>query len=341
MKRVTSYYGDPSPLSLPLHARLDGSDGQWRALELCLMHHYTTLVCLTMPHSVTANTQMWQQTIPQLSFQSETVLNPMLALSALHRHMYFPKDAFAAKALQRYLDRALVHHHLELSSRNDLSPQLWLSAIMLSHIYWLISHRQHENEVYDIPIQVFKMLEATNRLFASKKEVLKQLGYGWIGNGATPETVLEEWLPVAAQEQLREIKMELTQLLDAFNIIEMQHDERSILMQAKDYVFKCYQAYYSGATVAALRPFVGFMPVNCSSEYLEMLRRHDPLAMALMSRALVLLKELDHVWWLNGFGAFEVVQQDVRGIRHLMPENLRWTMDWPCKVLDGEVVLKV
>ena len=37
---------------------------------------------------------------------------------------------------------------------------------------------------------------------------------------------------------------------------------------------------------------------------------------------------------------YEVVERDVRGMRGLVPEKFRWTMNWPLKVLEGEIVLK-
>jgi hypothetical protein len=70
-----------------------------------------------------------------------------------------------------------------------------------------------------------------------------------------------------------------------------------------------------------------------------MLQRHDPLAMALMARMLVLLNELDHAWWANGQGEYEVMERDVRGIHKLMPVHLRRLMDWPCRVLYKEIIL--
>jgi hypothetical protein len=70
-----------------------------------------------------------------------------------------------------------------------------------------------------------------------------------------------------------------------------------------------------------------------------MLEDHDPLAMGLMARLFVLLCGLDHAWWINGGGEYEVVARDIRGIRELMPEHLRWIMDWPCRVLNRELIL--
>lgn len=72
-----------------------------------------------------------------------------------------------------------------------------------------------------------------------------------------------------------------------------------------------------------------------------MLEMHDPLMMALMAHSIVILKakRLGERWWMNGKGHYEVASRTVLGMRSLMPEKDMWAMDWPCRVLSGEVEL--
>jgi hypothetical protein len=60
--------------------------------------------------------------------------------------------------------------------------------------------------------------------------------------------------------------------------------------------------------------------------------------MALLARALVLLKVLDDMWWIHGKGIFEVVHRDVQGTYQLMPVHYKCTMDWPLQMLGDEDV---
>ncbi|KAK3715463.1 hypothetical protein LTR37_007191 [Vermiconidia calcicola] len=243
-------------------------------------------------------------------------------------------------AMRRYLDRALADHRQALSNGEGISEQLWLSAILLSHVHWLLAHQKQPGELYELPLQVFKMLEGTSTLFVREKALLERLGYDWVGNGAIPHTLRDDELTVAARAQLQGIDKDLTHLLEAFNVPTVLEYARSIYTEAKDYILYYYRAFYSGAPAKSLRRFIGFMPLNCQPGYRRLLGRHDPLAMALMARMLVLLSALDHAWWMNGEGDYEVVERDVQGILDLMPVELRWVMDWPCKALDGEIVLK-
>lgn len=119
-------------------------------------------------------------------------------------------------------------------------------------------------------------------------------------------------------------------MLDAFDVLAPPDDDRSIYIEARDYVLYHYRAFFYGAVMKTLRRFVITMAAGCRPGYRRILERHDPLAMALIARILVLVSGLGHAWWVNGEGDYEVVERDVRAIRELMPANLRWAMDWPC-----------
>ncbi|KAF4626228.1 hypothetical protein G7Y89_g11931 [Cudoniella acicularis] len=316
------------------------STSRWRTLELRLMYHYTAVVSHTIPGCNGAPTEAWQRTIPQLSFESEVVLNPMLALSALHLHAHSHNDSNMAIALRRYLDQSLVNHRQALSNPGEeLSEQLWLSAVLLSHIYWLLAHQAQPNEAYELPLQAFKMLEGVGVLFEQKNVFLGRQGYMWIGYEAMPHIAPEAKLSIAAQIQLRSIEEDLTYLLDAFDVPALPDNDKSIYIEAKNYVLHHYRAFFSGADPKTFQRFIAFIVVRCQPGYRNKLEQYDPLAMALMARMLVLQSGLGHAWWMNGRGDYEVIERDVRGIRELIPANLRWVMDWPCKVLDREIIL--
>jgi hypothetical protein len=294
-----------------------------------------------MPGCNGASREAWQRTIPQLSFESELLLNPMLALSALHLHAHSHNDSDIAIALRRYLDRSLVKHRQALSNpQKGLSEQLWLSSVLLSHMYWLLAHQPQPNKAYEFPLQAMKMLEGGRVIFRENDVSLGQKGYGWIGDEAVPFVLPEEKLSPVAQTQLRNIDDDLLNLLNAFHVQTMTEDRKNIYIEARDFVLYHYRSFFSGADTKTLQRFVGFMAVRCQPGYLDMLEQHDPLAMALMARMLVLLSALDYAWWIHGTGEYEAIDRDVKGICELMPEKLRWVMDWPRRVLEGEVVLR-
>ncbi|TGO49564.1 hypothetical protein BOTNAR_0427g00070 [Botryotinia narcissicola] len=287
-----------------------------------------------------APARAWQHTIPQLSFNSEIVLNPMLALSALHLHTHTPQDSLISIALRRYVDRTLVNHRQALSEGEELSEQLWLSAILLCHVYWLLSRQKLGNEEYEIPVQAIRMLEGANVVFKQKRKLLDRLGYAPYKLEILPSVLSQDELSGNAKFQMSRIEEDLAYLINASSMSTEFETIQSVYFEAKESVLFHYRAFFSGTSAQILRRMITVMPARCQLGFRVLLEHHDPLAMALWARVLVLLKGLEYAWWVNGGGEYEVVEKDVRGMRGLMPEKFRWTMDWPCKVLDGEIVLE-
>ncbi|TGO47273.1 hypothetical protein BCON_0286g00020 [Botryotinia convoluta] len=304
------------------------------------MYHYSTIVSHLMPACQGAPARAWKHTIPQLSFNSEIVLNPMLALSALHLHTHTPHDSLLSIALRRYLDRTLVNHRQALSEGEELSEQLWLSAILLCHIYWLLSRQKQKDEEYEVPVQAIRMLEGVNVVFKQKRRLLDRLGYAPYRFESLPSVLSQDELSGNAKLQMSRIEEDLDHLVNTFSIPTQPERIQSVYLEAKESVLFHYRAFFSGTSAQILRRMVTVMPARYQPDFRVLLEHHDPLSMALLARVLVLLKGLDRAWWVNGVGEYEVVEKDVRGMRRLMPEKLRWTMDWPFKVLEGEIVLE-
>ncbi|EXK75957.1 hypothetical protein FOQG_19279 [Fusarium oxysporum f. sp. raphani 54005] len=284
------------------------------------------------------SSRMWQDIIPRLSFEHDLVLNPMLALSALHLHSTSPNDAEIEISVRWYLDRALSNHRQALSTEKHVSEQLWLSAILLAHIHWLLVHQTCSDKTYELPLRGFDMFEGVTSLFFQGGVSLQQIGYDWVWNGTLPQVSFNDELLARAETSLRKIEHELLQLFEAFNVSTMDAKVKSIYLSAKDYILRCFRAFYSNTSAQSLRPCVGFMFLKCHAGYRELLERHDPLALAMMARSLVLLHKIDHVWWLNGVGEYETIRRDIQGIRTLLPASLSWTMEWPCTLLEGDLL---
>lgn len=316
-------------------------------LELRLMHHYTTVVCHTMPDCNGRPARyMWEQTIPQYAFTSEVVLNPMLSVAALHMKCHSAGDSHLSLAITRYLDRSLVYHRQAVKYIDtDIAEPIWLSAVVLSNLYWLISHHSRPNEKYELPLEAWDIIEGVSRLYAHRLELLTKLGYGWFGYDIIPLTLQDEDLGPERRAALQALDENMSTLFARFDIITTadsatsQAAEWKMYADAKAYVLLYYRAYFSGSEAKTLRRYIGTMALMLGPEYHQRLRDQDPLAMALYARMLVLIKLLDFAWWMNGNGEYEVMERDVYGMEQLMPVHLRWCMDWPLKVLSGKISL--
>jgi hypothetical protein len=263
----------------------------------------------------------------------------MLALSALHLHVFSPKNADMALALRRYLDRTLVDHRRALTEKKGLSEQLWLSAVLLSHVYWLLVHQRHDGEAFELPLQAFKMLEGVGAVFSQNKTALSGMGYKYFGDEDLPLVLPDEQLSASSRAQLREIEDDLSRLFELFCVHSLPEKQKDVYQEARDFAAYHYRAFYSGAPAEYMRRLAGFMPIRCSPGFRDLLAQNDPLAMALTARLLVMLCSMPTQWWMSGAGEYEVVERDVRGMCQLMPAECMWTMTWPLRVLEGQIVL--
>ncbi|KAK8014225.1 hypothetical protein PG990_007521 [Apiospora arundinis] len=319
---------------------------RWRMLELRLMHHYTTVVCQTMPDCNGSPARyMWEQTIPQYAFTSEVVLNPMLSVAALHMKCHSASDSQLSLAITRYLDRSLVHHRQALKHiDSDIAEPIWLSTVVLANLYWLISHHARPDETYELPLEAWDILAGVSRLYAHRLDLLTKLGYGWFGYDIVPSTLPDEELGPGHRASLQALDEDMSTLLARFDVNATAFDatsqeEHKMYEDAKAYVLLYYRAYFSGSVAKTIRRYIGTMALMFGPAYHQRMRDRDPLAMALYARMLVLMKVLDFAWWMNGSGEYEVMERDVYGMEQLIPTHRRWCMDWPLKVLSGEIRL--
>ena len=308
------------------------------------MHHYSTVVCQTMPDcNGSPARHMWEQTIPQYAFTSEVVLNPMLSVAALHMKCHSAADSQLSLAITRYLDRSLFHHRQALKHiDSDIAEPIWLSAVILSNLYWLISHHTRPNETYELPLEAWDLLGGVSRLYAHRLDLLTRLGYGWFGYDIVPSTLSDEDLGPEPRASLQALDEDMSTLLNRFGVTTTDsgsQGEHKMYEDVKAYVLFYYRAYFSGSKAKTIRRYIGTIALMFGPVYRKKLQGRDPLAMALYARMLVLMKVLDFAWWMNGNGEYEVMERDVYGMEQLIPTHLSWCMDWPRKVLSGEISL--
>lgn len=286
---------------------------------------------------------MWIDIIPRLSFDSELVLNPLLALSAVHLRAHSSTDPRLAFAAARYMDRALVQHREAVPSIGQgLTEQVWLSATMLAFLAWLTSNEHREGEAYEMPTQHWIVRDNVAMLFVREFDRLRSMGYAWTGSEELPFDIRTEDLWEDEKRQMMAIEDEIHGLFKGFRVAQLEDEHaRAAYEEVRDYVLVVYRAFFVGQTTSMIRRYVGTMMNRCQLGLRQMLEMHDPLMMALMAHSIVILKakRLGERWWMNGKGHYEVASRTVLGMRSLMPEKDLWAMDWPCRVLSGEVEL--
>ncbi|KIN00648.1 hypothetical protein OIDMADRAFT_84100, partial [Oidiodendron maius Zn] len=274
----------------------------------------------------------WQTRVPLLTFQSEIILDVILAIAALHLQSLEPDDKNLATATAHYLNKAIAKHRLALVQIDASNAEaLLVAAILISTTTWLHLHRSHPHEQYEPPIHAYQMIKGVSGLYLWQRSLFDRAGYGWFGDEEPMEVnpdILE------SNSFLKSVRKDLTQLTKGLSLQYSRDPKTSEAAIA--YVFQLYAAYATNGPSSHIHRFIGTMPVRLPPEFLQLLANHDPLAMALLARALILLKVLDYAWWIQGPCDHDVLTYDLRGMCSLMPPDCLWSMDWPLSILSGQ-----
>jgi hypothetical protein len=79
------------------------------------------------------------------------------------------------------------------------------------------------------------------------------------------------------------------------------------------------------------------MLLRLPPRFLTLLQQHEPAALALFARNIVLLRFIDNSWWLHGKNEHLVMNYAIQGILSVVPESWSWAVEWPLKVARGEI----
>jgi hypothetical protein len=317
--------------------------GSSNLLELRLMHHYTKSTC-TRHRSVYAGKPfigqiLWEVDIPQVAFSSEIVLNALLGISAWHLWSLSPSDQALAKASRSYFGKALV---LQITALKQGDSQdivcLSMAGIVLAHHCWLLSHGGDHHEPYRIPLETYYLCAGFKAL-AEKASPPFSI-YASLGDYASDRQPKESphrypyfWNRAMEDMNLLFERVKETDLhgIDKQLYRKVAEEIKSIYSLLSDGLEETSVIEYAIATILQRVPL----------PFLNLLERKDPLAMALIARDLALLALLSGTksWWIHGDGQWRVEKCSVRGIQSIMPLEWLWTMEWPLKIISGDIEL--
>lgn len=338
--KTTSSFMDlhqPRP-SLSVHSPSRQTAQGNRLLEIRLMHHYTAVVCHLMPRcGSNSSFEVWGLRIPNFSFRHEMILDLILSLSALHLLTQSIDDNALLMAMSKYLDRALVNYRQCLPKiEGDLAEPLFLASVILSHLMWLICHRSRPEEDYQLPLQAYYLIRGISVMFFQRRSFFEELGYSWFGDEDPPP--IAHHITVEQQRQLRGIEEDIQQLFDHFDVQSRPILEQEIYEEAAAFVLWLYRGYFCRIDKQHLQRCIRSMPLRLRPTFLTLLEKNDPLAMALLARALLLVSKIGNTWWIQGGGPYETVRRDIHGIFELMPRESKLAIAWPYKVISGEAI---
>ncbi|KAI0455850.1 hypothetical protein F5B21DRAFT_172371 [Xylaria acuta] len=310
-----------------------------RQLEMRLMYHYTQFAALELPATYGyTSKELWLGKVPMMAFESDLLLDSLLTVAALHMQDLMPEDHKLGIAANHYLDRTLAKHRYSLGCIDKtLAEPLFVTAFMLCITSWQLAHRKSlASDTYRIPSGVFALVRGCCALHRQYDGYLSQAGYDpqAIWSLAPSNSIIQADHPL-----LYDIQQDIEKLLEAFHINTMPADEASAYQDTADCIVGLYMALALKMESTILQRLVFTMAVRMKSRYVAMLEAGEPLALALYARLIAVLGFIDHLWWSRGTNNRDFLHYSINGISNMMPLRCSWAMEWPLKVIAGEITL--
>ncbi|ETS86358.1 hypothetical protein PFICI_00186 [Pestalotiopsis fici W106-1] len=292
--------------------------------DLELFHHYHTSTCLTFttePHV----RSFWQLAAPPIGFSNQYVLRSMLAITALHL------SRFKKEREGFFLARAFMHHRAALAMAEPLlvdmtaenCEQLFLFNMLEKFFAFarpkddsdLLLVNTHERSSSEWLIR----FRSVHKLAGQKKQSERLSFIGTLLQDRS-HLPLDFWLAYSSEKDaLDELEAKIytstTKDLDALTaVLDALHH-----LQQTFVVFN--ESTFSGES--PVRGVLWWLR-TISDAYIALLAEGDNEALCVLSFYCILLRRLEHVWWVEGWGLHLIER-----IYRELPDKFRLWIRWP------------
>jgi hypothetical protein len=286
------------------------------------MHKFATETFSTVCTSE-SKFHVWQIVIPRLALQYDFLMNGILAFAALHIATTTESPTSLA-----YIDTALQYHNLSFApfraAIDNLTPQNCEAVLAQSIVTTVIgialprvtAPRDENSNMIENMLVVFELLQGVKKII--------HIGRSWIKINL-----------YSRQRDLYDTSLpELdTDASAAFDRLAMLNEETVAGMDPQQYLVNkeviehlrtCYTLYASSLDPGEVLAWLAAV----DKEFVDNVRRRQPLALLILMHWGVLLGELDgRWWWAQNSGKSLVLEL----LRVLQPADAQWTgfLSWP------------
>lgn len=287
------------------------------------MHKFATETFSTVCTSE-SKFHVWQIVIPRLALQYDFLMNGILALAALHIATTTESPTSLA-----YIDTALQYHNLSFApfraAIDNLTPQNCEAVLAQSIVTTVIgialpratAPRDENSNMTENILVVFELLQGVKKiihigrpwikinLYSRQKERIESAGPLELDSDAS-----------AAFDRLTMLNEETVASMDA----QQYHINKDVI----DNLRNCYTLYAGTQDPGEVLAWLAAV----DKEFVDNVRRRQPLALLILMHWGVLLGELDgRWWWASNSGKSLVLEL----LRVLLPADARWTefLSWP------------
>ncbi|KAM0323124.1 hypothetical protein ACHAQA_008974 [Verticillium albo-atrum] len=299
--------------------------GTWYT-DLELMHHYSTTACLTLPRSNDLQ-HIWQLEIPKLALTHVFLLHQVLAFSALHLAHLRPerRAAYALTASQHQTDAvAGMRTALARITSANCDPLFGASSLLLLSAYAMFPHQQQycgpdqtpAPPTVDNILDVFLLIRGMSEILDASELTIRR---GTLGTMFAQETA-----PPTSTPLLDSVVTRLT----AFRA-SIDPAPTVVAREAEGLISWIQRA--SMTTALPENRVALTWPIDLSGDYIALLRRRDPAALALLAYYCVVVSAVEPTtWYMKGWG-----RSAIRSIDECLDPAWRELIEWPLLFING------
>ncbi|KAJ5928995.1 hypothetical protein N7466_007951 [Penicillium verhagenii] len=289
--------------------------------ELELMHRFATDTYRTMSTSE-SEMQVWQIHVPHLALQFEFLMNGILALAALHiASTLDPPASFV------YMDTALHYHNLTFApfraSIDHLTEQnceAVLAQSIITTVFGIalprVSATRGESlNMTENIIVLFELLQGVKNIIT--------IGQPWIKLDLYPhQKGIKSDVP--ALDSVTQNALDRLAMLNDETLSTIDKDQYRINKDVISHLHHCFTMYSNARGPANTLSWLAAV----DKEFVDNVRRRQPLALLILMHWGVLLGELDGQWWWARNSGRALVSEI---LLILQPGSNQWadSLAWP------------
>ncbi|OTB00450.1 hypothetical protein M426DRAFT_324313 [Hypoxylon sp. CI-4A] len=297
--------------------------GGFTALDLELLHHFTTSTCFTFSTEPMIR-NLWRVNVPRMGFSHHYVLEGVLSLAALHLARIKPQRRDVL------IEQAMIHHNTSSSlalpvlnniNSEDSAPMFFFS--MLTTYIGLASPRQSDDLLVIsngvMPEWLFLLRGMRSVMDVARDAIYSMLSLGVIfDSGRQMNDIWESSSGLASEHE------GLKELQGLVNFHVKDPEKLDILSQAITSLKRSFDMFYGVATDDQRVRSAFMWLFKLYDNFVNLLKEHDNEALCILAFFCVLLQRLDYHWWMEGWGVHLVAR-----IYSVLGDSYRLWIRWP------------
>ncbi|KAJ9285674.1 transcriptional regulator family: Fungal Specific TF [Paecilomyces variotii] len=293
--------------------------------DLELLHHYMTATCYTLSRAPAAQA-VWRDQVPRIAFTMPAVLHTLLAISALHLARSDQSKRASCIAHAQMHHNAAIHAMVPIVT--SLAPENSPGMFLFASLTCIFACARPPEGTDFLVLFEHGQLSQWVRLFRGTKAII-DYGDSEFHTGVLAPIFANGSNLAARRRQAHALEQGQMYIWELRKMVCTKCSPDKSLLQI-------YQEALDGlcrTLAVAMKPgderrletadvFAWLLEV--SSEYLELLRQEEPIALVIFAYFCVSVRQIEWMWWMEGLSG-----RLLKELHSALDEEYRSWLQWP------------